>query len=166
MSHNQVLDDSPWLAPGAIVQMDSFLAGCDEPCVWEWGAGGSSLWFAERAAEVRSVESNREWYERTLKELRERDIHNVELSLLTNIFGYVHAIPGFPPMLFDLILVDGMQRNACVLVALFELRAGGWLVLDNTEREVEYAEALSLLKDWQRSDYAGDGFQTSIFVKP
>lgn len=166
MSHNQVLDDSPWLAPEAIQQIELFLGGRESLRVWEWGAGGSTMWFAERAAMVVSVEHDPEWHAQILRRLRERNVSNVGLMLWTNPSRYVYAIANHAPMSFGLILVDGVQRNACVLAALGQLQPGDWLILDNTEREIEYAEALSLLKDWERHDYQGDGFQTSIFVKP
>lgn len=170
MSHNQVLDDSPWLAPEAILAMDSFLASCDKPCVFEWGAGGSSLWFAERAARLISIEHDHIWYEKTQRELTKRALTHVKLIERPESFCYAKEIVEYTEYvsdpLFDLVLVDGIQRNACVLAAVDGLKAGGWLVLDNTERETEYAEALLLLKDWERKDYQGDGFVTSIFVKP
>lgn len=170
MSHNQVLDDSPWLAPEAILAMDSFLASLDKPRVFEWGAGGSSLWFAERAEWAISIEHDREWCEKTQRELTERALTNIKLIERPESFCYAKEIVEYAEYvsdpLFDLVLVDGVQRNACVLAAVGGLKVGGWLVLDNTEREQEYADALSLLKDWERKDYQGDGFQTSIFIKP
>lgn len=165
MSHNQVLDDLPWLAPDAIQQIELFLESRDQPRVFEWGAGGSTLFFAQHAKRVSSIEHDSKWYEKVVGELLVRAIKNVKLEFAPDSFEYVESIR-HRVHFFDLILVDGIQRNACVFMALPYLHKGSWLVLDNTERETEYAEALSLLKDWERHDYQGDGFVTSIFVKP
>lgn len=165
MSHNQVLDDAPWLAPDAIQQIELFLEGRVTPRVFEWGAGGSTLFFAARAAQVISVEHDSAWYKKAFEGLNEREVQNVTLFYLIEMLDYVFQIQR-ANYKFDLVVVDGVQRNACALMALDMVNTGGWLVLDNTERETEYAEALSLLKDWERKDYQGDGFVTSIFVKP
>jgi hypothetical protein len=48
----------PLLTEAATLLFDSLVRGVE---VFEFGAGGSTLWLAERAARIESVEDNAEW---------------------------------------------------------------------------------------------------------
>lgn len=155
--------------------------------VFEYGAGGSTLWFADRGATVVSVEHDREWYKRmkplappnvTLL-LREpepfaglRDVPDY-LSSDPRYRGlwfraYARSIDEFGP--FDVVLVDGRSRVACALHGSRSLRPGGWLVLDDSERR-EYADVFREVR-WPFSGYAGpkpygEAFaETTIWRRP
>ena len=68
--------------------------------------------------------------------------------------------------------VDGRNRARCIEHARSKVPVGGYLVLDNSERE-EYQDAMRLLDGWQRWDYvktpgqAGQaGWRTTIWRRP
>lgn len=159
-----MLDDSPWLQPGAIEVMDKFLASRQNPWVFEWGAGGSTIWLAKHAQRVTSVEHNLEWFNRVADVLREKEMQNVEQILINEKSPYYSGVVHLGACLF---LVDGIQRNECMISAMECLLVNlmpGILVVDNTERSEEYAAGLTLLKDWKRQDFVGD-WTTSVFTR-
>lgn len=86
--------------------------------------------------------------------------------------SYIAELMSFPKGHFDVIIVDGMAREACARLAADRLKAGGFIVFDNSDRE-EYANAYRYLIDagFARIDYWGPGpinpyeWCTSIFAK-
>ncbi len=163
MSSNGIMDDMPWLQPGAIEVMEKFLAQRNDIRVFEWGAGGSTLFFSAHAKRVFSVEHDLKWLNSVADRLAYGETANVQLSWVSE-FSTLYHKSIFYEDFFDLILVDGVQRNECIGAAISCIEIGGMIVVDNTERAEEYAEGLSLLKDWKRQDFVGD-WTTSIFIK-
>ena len=106
--------------------------------VFEYGCGQSTLWWAERAKSVTSVEHNADWRQT----VSEAAPGNVTLLLETD--EYVHALNGGGP--YDVIVIDGMSqtRNECAAVAPKHLTTGGIVVFDNSDR---YPEACRYLRD-------------------
>lgn len=120
----------PWLHPDVISYLDNLLTPNME--VLEFGAGGSTLWFAERVKSVVSYERNRRWFEAVVRKAP----GNVLV-----IHPYHHE-PMERPQSFDLILIDGDPvgaRAAWIKAAEVIVRRGGWIVLDNANRN-EYAK--------------------------
>ena len=54
----------PWFAPGAIIWLDEHLT--KDMTVLEFGAGGSTPFFARRCKWVTSIETSREWVEKVV----------------------------------------------------------------------------------------------------
>jgi len=96
--------------------------------VLEFGAGMSTVWFAQRSAFVLSIESNTDWYAQVTKMLTVRDLHNVDLRLRTDQKGYL-AVKGS----FDLVMIDGAWRDRCVDIAMRHVRPNGFVYLDNVD---------------------------------
>jgi len=86
---------------------------------------------------------------------------------------YAGAIDEFPDGHFDLIVVDGRARPACLAHARGKLASGGLLVVDNAERPY-YSRALGLWREagWQCRSYSGPGpyvgqfWTTQIWSRP
>ncbi|MBI5154300.1 hypothetical protein HZA57_03600, partial [Candidatus Poribacteria bacterium] len=55
---------------------------------------------------------------------------------------------------FDLVIVDGRVRAACARLALPKVREGGWLLLDDSERE-KYRDISRDLHSFTRLDFRG-----------
>jgi hypothetical protein len=95
--------------------------------VLEFGAGQSTLWWAQRAARVLSFESDSEWYQalkRYLPEsvcLIETDNQVTELERVCNGDR------------FDVIVIDGLNRFTCAHKALAFWKDGGAIIVDNSE---------------------------------
>jgi len=154
----------PFLTPGAVDRMEQAL--CRISFVFEWGAGGSTLWFAERAAYVISIEHHRGWYERVAGRLDEEGIENVDLRFIPHRphEPYTSAILDFAPEHFSLVLVDGRERVRCIGEAMPKVKPGGLLVLDNSRRP-RYTMGIEWLASWQRLDFP-DRWLTTVFIKP
>ncbi|MDO9633169.1 MAG: hypothetical protein Q7I92_14815 [Humidesulfovibrio sp.] len=153
----------PWYTYPMIEQLQQFdLSGCQ---VFEYGCGNSSLWWAERAARVCSMEHNSEWADRMM----ERAPANLRITCTEDKEEYVSAIraSGGP---FDVIIIDGRWRLACSQEAPSHLNPGGLIVFDNSDWYVEAPEVL-LRQGFCRFDYSGFGpinnycWTTSLFCR-
>lgn len=147
----------PWLVLAAIAYLEANIR--PEWTTFEWGCGGSTLWFAGLTRSVTSVETNRIWAAATLRAAVERGIsplptiHTVP-PVFVNLAGQTHdatqwtegskATPEweqeyagvidrfYPDEKFGLIVIDGGVRNLCAERALKHMKLGGLMVLDNS----------------------------------
>jgi predicted O-methyltransferase YrrM len=123
----------PWIAYSAIRRLSTFVQkGCR---VLEFGSGNSTVWLAERAGLVCSVEHSRVWYEATRQKLAQRGLSNVEYVLVEDGGDQYCDFKADDVAGFDLIIVDGLHRSRCVERALRHLKPGGILYLDNSDRD-------------------------------
>lgn len=123
--------DRPWLTPGAI----EFLATIvdEKSVVLETGAGGSTVWLAQKVARVVTFEHNPLWAMLTRKALEAKGLRNVSLVLDPDY--PTKGLLSVPRFIFDLFLVDGRGRCLSIRTGLSAVRAGGWIFLDNADRE-------------------------------
>ena len=151
----------PWWVETAVEQVEKFLLDSPRTRVFEWGAGCSTVWLAKRCEWLLSVEHDDHYADKVM----ERLVGYQHANLLVIPFlgpAYPGAIADFAADSFDLICVDGRMRNACVQAAIPQLRRGGMLLLDNSDRD-RYAPSFELLKDWHREDFSNSEWQTSLF---
>jgi tRNA/tmRNA/rRNA uracil-C5-methylase (TrmA/RlmC/RlmD family) len=152
-------DPLPWLTYPAIAWLERYVQPSHS--VFEYGAGHSTLWFAKHAAKVYSVENNARWVARLKKSLPS----NAELTLAEADAGeygtattssYVQSITGFPDEHFDIILIDGMEREGCATLAAPKLSGDGIIIFDNSDRPGHHS-ALGRLHDdgFARVDFVG-----------
>jgi protein-L-isoaspartate O-methyltransferase len=125
------LIEQPWLVRSSLPAIEERAKNAR---VFEYGAGMSTPWFTTRAREVISVESNAKWAERINQDLRKQGRPSVEL--ITDPQEYAKLIHNFDG-LFDVILVDGINRNQCVAESISKLRQGGLLIIDNTDIQTD-----------------------------
>jgi predicted O-methyltransferase YrrM len=143
--------DVPWWSYGAIGEVDSWLSVRSRPIrVFEYGSGASTIWLAKRADEVHSVEHHRGFGEMMARELTE--MPHVSLRVVEPVpsahpavgsgkeghqgldfAGYVDAIDAVDGE-FDLVVIDGRAREACLAKAADRLAPGGIIVFDNSRR--------------------------------
>jgi hypothetical protein len=157
---SSVVDKQPWLGFAAIDFIKNILK--PEMSVFEYGSGGSTLFWAGRVGKVVSVEHNREWFSMIKQELDKLRIQNVVYSFIPpesikdferknpgeptdyisadedyrnlDFKNYASFIDRYPRETFDLILVDGRSRPSCIAHALDRLKKNGYLIIDNSER--------------------------------
>lgn len=152
--------DVPWWTFASTQKVEQFLAARPGARVFEWGSGGSTLWLAKRSESVISVEYDGSWAD-TMQPLLPKNAHLVREvpDRMTGAPGevgskrmgfrhldfahYVDAID-LQEGLFDLIVIDGRAREACLGKALTKLADGGLIVIDNTNRR-RYRRALRAL---------------------
>src|SRR5690606_2632205 len=66
---------------------------------------------------------------------------------------YVESVHDYPPGSFDVIVVDGRARNACLRAARKHVKPGGLIVLDNSDRS--YDEGKSVYTDCEKRTFFG-----------
>jgi hypothetical protein len=151
--------DVPWWTYRAIDVVDSWLAARPHPIrVFEYGSGASTLWLARRADDVHSVEHHVGFAEHirpTLEKHPNIDFHVVEAVKSSSpavptakeghagldFADYVATIDKVGGS-FDLIVIDGRAREACLVAALPRLAPDGIIVYDNSRR-ARYQRAIA-----------------------
>lgn len=148
--------------------------------VFEWGSGGSTLFFAELNTHfLVSIEHNQEWFDKVhpnLENHRKGNHHLVPFEQGTigsnpanpihyksastelgevNFKKYVTSIDEYGR--FDLILIDGMARASCLYHAAKHVAEGGCIVLDNAERGYYMQNVEFLFEGWERILFEGYG---------
>lgn len=150
--------DVPWWTFACIDQVDDFLDRRPGARVFEWGSGASTLWLAARSGHVQSVEHDADWAGILLPRLPA----NVDLTIVppapspTPAVGsakrghagldfstYVAAIDAVDGD-FDMIVIDGRAREACLGRAIRRLAPDGLIVFDNVDRQ-RYRDAIGAL---------------------
>lgn len=162
--------DVPWWTYRAIDAVDTWLADRPHPIrVFEYGSGASTLWLAKRADEVHTVEHHRAFAETvapTFAAAGNIDLRVVEPAVASDpvvpsakeghggldFARYVAAIDDLDGA-FDLIVIDGRAREACLRRAVHRLAPDGLIVFDNTRRR-RYRAAIAAAAVTERR-YAG-----------
>lgn len=142
----------PWLPFRLIEELEAVV--CAGSRVFEYGGGGSTLWFLDRGAIVVTVEHHRGWaadLERSI------DSHNWTLlarSVANGPAEYVDAVSSYPDDWFDVVVVDGRARGRCIARALPKVKPGGLLLVDDIHRKKHAANAVRDV-EWPRRDVIG-----------
>lgn len=133
---------NPWLAMSAVELLKEKVT--KEHCVFEWGAGNSTLFWAQRAKSVVSIEIDEAWCNKVSNKVD----NNVTIKYIDyekNSERYGKAILD-EELLFDIILIDGMyDRDICARSAVKRIKNTGVIIVDNTDVE-EYADAVHFLE--------------------
>jgi hypothetical protein len=178
-------DAVPMMPFRAIAWLRSYLRPAF--AVFEYGSGGSTVFFATRVEKLVSVEHDPTWYARTEERLKSLPLRHCTYILqrpdegrnedfpstderygAMNFESYVRTIDAYPDREFDLVVVDGRARAACIRQALPKVKPGGFLLLDDSYRD-EYSAGMSALGRFRRRDFPGlapyntDPGQTSIW---
>lgn len=127
--------DIPWWNIAAAETVEDFLRARPDARVFEYGSGASTVWLARRCRELVSVEHDGDWLARLAPKLD--SFGNASLmhrSLGGDGRAYVDAIREMGGA-FDLIVVDGRNRVACMQAAIPLLKSDGLLLFDNSGRE-------------------------------
>lgn len=143
----------PWITYPAL----SFLSDRVKPWmrVFEYGAGSSTLWWAERVAQVVSVEHNREWFQM----IQRRAPQNARVCWRRLDDDYCRGAEfaveewGGP---FNIVVIDGRRRGESARSAVNAISDDGVLIWDNSDRG-KYRHGLEELAraGWRRIDFDG-----------
>ena len=166
----------PWIAWPCI----DFMADYVQPThrVFEWGGGGSTLFFLKKGCRVTTVESSMEW----VKELEQQisalgaearnrwDLRFVAIAGNSDrrVSEYIGQVAVGAP--WDLVMVDGWSRQKCLLEGMHYVKAGGVLVLDNANQK-QLESVPGVLRSWERHKFRGLGVarswvtQTDAYVR-
>lgn len=142
--------DLAWWTFEAMDQVDEFLREKPGARVFEYGSGASTFWLARRGAIVTSIEHDPEWGATMLD--RTRAIENIQVKIVPPMKScrgqfpsgvarwrghdfeeYVRSI-NCEAGTFDLIIIDGRCRPACLEQSKRRLSEGGVILFDNSGR--------------------------------
>jgi len=154
----------PWFSYPAV----DFLSRIDlsDLRVFEYGSGGSTVWFSKRTKEVVSVEHDERWS-----------------GFVSRLVSPPHKVilrPAGPRYIeeigehgrFDVVVVDGLDRGRCALAAVESLTAEGVIIWDDASR-ADFSQALPEITDrgFRRLVFAGMapvsflGSETAVFYR-
>jgi hypothetical protein len=178
---NSVDDGTPWISFNAIEFLNHIVR--KDMRVFEYGSGGSTLFWVSRVGEVVSVEHDLSWYTNMKKKLDQLQIKHVRYILAEpepdprfqekkfenpddfissddsfsgkNFERYVKSIDAFPDNYFDIIIVDGRARPSCIQHGMPKLNKNGWLIIDNSERAYYLKPFPFNGKSWKITKFAG-----------
>jgi predicted O-methyltransferase YrrM len=138
----------PWLPFAVIDHLSELLESGSR--VFEFGGGGSTLWFADRGMLVTTAEHDPEWHAL----IAATAPPTCELLLPVGAGAYAESIDEQPDGTFDLVLIDGQDRMRCIAHAIVKVRPGGHLVLDDSHLPA-HEPAQALLRTWPRRELGG-----------
>jgi hypothetical protein len=131
--------------------------------IFEFGGGGSTKFFYKRSSFLHTTEHDKDWYEYFTKEIKNEDptkwkselhvptldtseqfksisnpldYYSDDVNFKQHSFkDYASSISSYPDSYFNLVLVDGRVRPSCIYHSFNKIASGGYLCLDNSERE-------------------------------
>ena len=157
---NPINGEYPWITFPAIRFLERTLT--KDMRVYEYGIGGSTLFFVKRVGEVISVEHDQEWGHKVTEILHRRNYNNWQIHLIEPIAeamplnsdpsdpdayvsadinfkgwsfkDYASSIDQYPDEYFDLVLIDGRARPSCFKHTIPKVKINGYIMWDNTDR--------------------------------
>jgi hypothetical protein len=151
----------PWMSYAAIDFLRENMRA--DWSVFEWGVGGSTVFLVAGVGRLVSVEHDTEWADNVRSRLASQGPRAWELLSIppvplpgpdtlspSNPHDYVSAVEGyrtvsfrtyassidsFDDRQFDLVIVDGRCRPSCAMHAIPRIKPGGYLLVDDCERE-------------------------------
>ena len=196
---NSIQDEMPWITFASIDYISKHLH--TDSKVFEFGGGGSTLFFLKNNAAVYTVEHDEKWFE-ILQGIVEQKLGakwkgffiqaeqgdfllnpspsnpshystNDQFYQGTHFKKYSTKILDFEDGFFDVVLVDGRSRPACLSHSLAKVKKGGLLILDNSDREYYLSEMeneinrmfTKVIFEYAPSPYSKEFTQTTIWVK-
>jgi tRNA A58 N-methylase Trm61 len=139
----------PWYS----YPMIEFLNGRLESgfCVFEYGTGNSTRWFASRVKTVDAVEHDEQW----ARHAQDNSPHNVRIMHHGDDETYPDA-PNTAGRSFDIIVIDGLRRVECAERCLDCLAPDGVIIFDDAQRE-GYRSGFQVLESagFRRLDFYG-----------
>jgi predicted O-methyltransferase YrrM len=146
--------------------------------VLEFGGGGSTSFFLDKGCYLATVESDEDW----ASELRAR-VASMDGSSQRWDLRFVSAKDNNHPLIkeyvaqvdrggpWDVVLVDGWSRIACLQAAKDQVKPGGLLVLDNADQD-QFRDVPQMMEGWVRRPFRGLGVarswvtQTDVYIRP
>ena len=120
----------PWLSFGAIIALEGIVN--KRLRVLELGSGGTTVFFAKNCKNVKSYETNADWYKKVMQKVRK--YRNVEIGL-GNHTDILRSVTKEPDRHYDIVLIDSdpraTDRFSLANAVISKVKIGGWLIVDN-----------------------------------
>lgn len=158
---NPLEDECPWITFSAIDFVKKITR--NDMKVFEYGTGGSTLFFIKRVKKIISVEHDPIWANKVVEATKKYKYKNWKLHLKEPKLGYylinkdpsntdlyissveqfngysfkeyVSSIDVYPDQYFDIILIDGRARPSCFKHSIPKVSKDGYIIWDNTDRK-------------------------------
>ena len=141
----------PWLTYSFIDFIKNRLD--KEMNIFEFGSGNSTLFFSKKVKSVTAVEHNRKWFSM----IKPKAPSNVKIIFRELKIGgeYSNSIND-ENINYDIIIIDGEDRENCIYNSLKKLQDNGVFILDDSERK-EYQQSILLLmkNNFKKIDFWG-----------
>jgi hypothetical protein len=142
--------------------------------IFEYGSGGSSIWFSKHAQSVDSVEHHEGWYNKIIQ--LAKPLPNLKVSLVQlkkNHQSLEYAILAFirddegnnnyinhvntTEKKYHIVIIDGLFRNDCLVACLSNLTKDGIIILDNTNysKELDFGIKFMRQEGFKQLDFWG-----------
>jgi len=157
----------PWMNYSVIRFLEERLT--NDLSLFEYGSGNSTSFYASLVKDVVSIETNKQWYAYVQKTIPS----NVKLILFEiGSQGKCCEIASQQDRQFDVIVVDGVERVDCLMLAPAALTKKGVIILDDTNFD-EHAQGIDFLvnQGFRKLDFEGlkpssiRAYRTSIFYR-
>jgi FkbM family methyltransferase len=185
-----IADQKPWLTYGAIRFLEGMLS--KDMRIYEYGAGGSTMFFVRHSGKVFTCEHDPIWATRVQEALDKMNFANYEIRVVKpvpdqesvykdpadpegyvstsiqhrgfNFKAYAESIDEFPDNYFSVILIDGRARPSCAKHAIPKLADKGCIILDDAERG-EYSAVHELMDSmgYLKKSFYGPGPHNGCF---
>jgi len=169
----------PWLAFEAVNFIEKHRPS--QASVFEYGSGGSTLYWLTKGCTCVSVEHDKDWYHKLLArfasqpridyrfvppepgaicaEAKAEDPNCYQSANPTlhgfNFHRYATVIDEYHEAYFDVVLIDGRARPSCIMHGAKHVKVGGLLILDNAERAYYTAQTSHYLADFEAHHFMG-----------
>jgi predicted O-methyltransferase YrrM len=148
--------DQPWLPYDAIVWLEGVVN--DKTRVFEWGSGGSTIWFAKRCHSIMTVETDRTWISILEQMARQHDLKNIKAFHVAPNDPYYSSVITLQPQMFDLVFIDGKERKRCAAAAIKKVAKGGIILFDNSDAKAHEEDIKPLeATNWEMMRIVSEG---------
>jgi hypothetical protein len=144
-------DPVPWMNYGVVCFLEERLT--KNMSLFEYGSGYSTLFYSRFVGEVISAETDSAWYDR-MNKLTGDNVKLVYVDFEQD-GAYCSYIAGTGKK-YDVIVIDGKDRNRCAQNCVGSLSERGVVIFDDTGSP-SYAEGVKFLMDqgFRRLDFEG-----------
>lgn len=171
---------SPWLTFDAINYLKQKIQSLPNACIFEYGSGGSTLFWQRLGASIVSIEHDPAWFSVVRRYLCETPAIDYRLIAPQfdserpadfadpqnyrsgdkafkgySFYTYVSQIDDFPDDYFDIVVIDGRARPACIMHSVHKVKRNGILVLDNAEIAYYTEKTSHLLNHFAKTAFYG-----------
>lgn len=180
-----IASSMPWICFDAIIFLNDCLRTKNNLRIFEYGSGGSTFYWLLFDVKLVSIEHDISWFTMVKEKLNTRMIKNVDYRYVEPEYvnenwwkerdpsdplqystgdetlknykfrNYVNQIDQFPDGYFDLIMIDGRSRPACITHSIKKVKQGGLLIIDNTEIDYYFQKTASYLEAFDRKIFFG-----------
>ena len=161
----------PWYTYPAIEYLNNL--DFTQKSIFEYGSGNSSIYWSNRAKDLITIEHDKDWHEKTKKELIKSAPINNKIILKKDNAIYENTIVETNRK-FDVIIIDGIRREKCSKIIAEYLNEnseeGFMIIFDNSDWYKNTSKYLREELNLIEIDFHGFGpinnytWTTSIFL--